>query len=194
MMKVPMKVMRQVYQHIDLSHYNQDVDISPRLQWVIRLVQIVDDLEADITPDRFRARADFYGHPARNLTDLDIDRLLALVAPVRAVFAAGTDTERTHLVNDLLAATTIHPVVADVATGRLTLINSDILSVDDLIADHALALADGVIHHGARMRACDNDRCLYVFIDATRNHSARFCSTTCANSVHGRERRAHLPR
>lgn len=170
------------------------MDTSPRLQWVIDLVQIVDDLQGDLTPDRFRDRAGFYEHPGRTLTDGDIDRLLALVEPVRAVFAAGADSERTHLVNDLLAGIDVHPVVADVATGRLALVNSDMLSVDDVIADHALALADAVIQLGARMRACDNDRCLYVFIDATRNHSARFCSTTCANSVHGRERRAQRSR
>ncbi len=61
--------------------------------------------------------------------------------------------------------------------------------VGRLLAACAVALAVAMTEFDDRLRACDELTCDEIFVDATRNHSGRFCSRTCSNRHHARVHR-----
>lgn len=63
---------------------------------------------------------------------------------------------------------------------------------DQVISDIVMALAQEVCERGtARFGQCDASRCDWLFYDATRNRSRRFCSDPrCASRTHTADHRA----
>jgi predicted RNA-binding Zn ribbon-like protein len=55
---------------------------------------------------------------------------------------------------------------------------------DRMVVEAAMAFID-VVRQGEldRLRVCDADDCDDVLVDLSKNHSRRYCSTTCANRV-----------
>ncbi|HEX7105310.1 MAG TPA: CGNR zinc finger domain-containing protein [Acidothermaceae bacterium] len=55
---------------------------------------------------------------------------------------------------------------------------------DRMAVEAAMAFVD-VVRQGEldRLRVCDADDCADVLVDLSKNHSRRYCSTTCANRV-----------
>jgi predicted RNA-binding Zn ribbon-like protein len=56
--------------------------------------------------------------------------------------------------------------------------------VDRMAVEAAMALVD-VVRQGelGRLLVCEADDCHDVLVDLSKNHSRRYCSTTCSNRV-----------
>jgi predicted RNA-binding Zn ribbon-like protein len=118
----------------------------------------------------------------------DIPELVALAARLRAVFDEidGGDLDgAARRLNDLLAAHPAYPYLAK--EGRVWRLHhhpadADLVPMASAICAEALAR---VIGAGAadRLGTCGADECERVFLDASKNGSRRFCSTTCQNRV-----------
>ena len=113
---------------------------------------------------------------------------VALAGRLRAVFGAlGRDdvAAAAATLNDLLAA---HPASPHLACedGRWRLHHHDadaaLVPMWTAITAEAMARVIGAGEE-QRLGVCTADSCDRVFVDASRNGSRRFCSTTCQNRV-----------
>jgi predicted RNA-binding Zn ribbon-like protein len=125
---------------------------------------------------------------AAMLRPADVPALVALARRLRGVFDAlhrdDVDAAAQEL-NDLLAAHPAHPHLAkDDGVWRLHHHPADAALVPMVTAICAEGLAR-VVGFGAasRLGTCDADDCDRVFLDASKNSSRRFCTTTCQNRV-----------
>lgn len=109
----------------------------------------------------------------------------ALRPRLRAVFDAPTDAEAAALVNTLLDEAGALPQLTahDGEAWHLHYTPPDGRLEERIQAESAMGLA-GVIRAGGfhRMSVCADPTCGDVFVDASRNHSRRFCNPdTCGN-------------
>jgi predicted RNA-binding Zn ribbon-like protein len=130
------------------------------------------------------------GQPAaREVSRREAAQLRDIAAELRVVFTAVTDGDldtAAHQVNRLLADTGAHPWLDrhDGEPWHLHFRGAQ----DSLVTGWAagctsgLAVVLGSDLHG-RIGVCTAPRCDRVYVDASRNGTRRFCSTSCQNRV-----------
>lgn len=124
---------------------------------------------------------------------VDLDGFAGLAAQLRAVFEAGTTSDRVGLLNALLRTHEPTPFLAehDGQAPHFHYVGDGDPDVAQVAASLTMALAHVVVEDGARrLGSCRAPGCERVFVDRTRNRSRRFCSKTCATRVHVAAHRA----
>jgi predicted RNA-binding Zn ribbon-like protein len=146
--------------------------------------------------DRFVDEWQWTGDRAHDQAELDAVRALR---PRVARLWDMTADEAAGLVNTLLRDADAQPqlVKHDGWDYHIHATRPDVPLADRMAVDIAMAFAD-VIRSGqlGRLRVCAAADCGNVHIDLSKNHSRRFCGTTCANRVNVaayRERRSAEP-
>jgi predicted RNA-binding Zn ribbon-like protein len=123
-----------------------------------------------------------------------------VAAAIRAVFeavAAGRTDDAARLVNEMLAGTGARPRLDshDGEPWHLHFHGAE----DSLVTGWAAGCATGLAvvlgtEQQGRLGVCAAPRCDRVFVDASRNGTRRFCSTSCQNRVKAASfREAHRP-
>lgn len=125
---------------------------------------------------------------AAQLRRRDVPGFVALAAQLRRVFRALHDGDidgAANRLNRLLAAHPAHPHLAK-DEGRWRVhhhpVDASVVSMAGAVSAEAIARLIGA-GDGYRLGTCDSDDCDRVFLDASKNGSRRFCSTTCQNRV-----------
>ena len=159
-----------------------------QLQAVIDVVAAADDTAIGEI-DRFRVLLVQCGHPGARLASHELIELHEFADSIRDVFAASP-VERVELVNRLLSDVSTPLALIDMPGSGVELsVRHDEPTLRSVLDHHICAVAVATTTLSQRLRLCDADDCGDVFVDATKNNSARFCSTTCSNRQHGRQRR-----
>ena len=125
---------------------------------------------------------------AAQLRRRDVAGFKALAERLRQVFGdlhcGDVDTAARRL-NDMLSVHPAHPHLAR-DDGRWRLhhhpVDAALVPMVTAICAEGMARAIGT-DAGGRLGACDSEDCDRVFLDASKNGSRRFCSTTCQNRV-----------
>ena len=125
---------------------------------------------------------------AAQLRRRDVPEFVALAAQLREVFrdldVGDVDAAASRL-NELLAAYPAHPHLAK-GEGRWRVhhhpVDAGVVSMAAAVSAEALARLIGA-GDGNRLGSCESEDCDRVFLDASKNASRRFCSTTCQNRV-----------
>lgn len=128
-------------------------------------------------------------------TEADLDVLRAARDRIRAVMTAPDDAEAVDELNSLLRDHRIHPLVSghDGHDWHLHLADDDRSPGELLVATGVVGLASWLLEVGMDRRGqCTEDGhgCRDVFVDTSRNHSRRYCSTTCSNRANVAAHRA----
>lgn len=125
---------------------------------------------------------------AARLRRRDVPGFVELAARLKQMFGdlhGGDIDAAANRLNELLAAHSAHPHLAK-DDGRWRLhhhpVDAGLVSMATAVSAEALARIIGT-GEGNRLGTCDSDDCDRVFLDASRNASRRFCSTTCQNRV-----------
>lgn len=112
---------------------------------------------------------------------------------IRRVLLATDDDAAVVVLNELLRQFPVHPLVTghDGRDWHLHLSDDDRAPGELLVATAAFGLAAWLLEVGMDRRGqCTEDACDDVFIDTSRNHSKRYCSTTCSNRANVAAHRA----
>lgn len=118
------------------------------------------------------------------VTQDDVFDIVALRARLRAVFDARTEDEAAVLLNALLAESASAPYLAPhpQVGWHLHVARPDASWGEWLAALTATGLAELISAGGfGRIGVCAAEDCLRVFVDESRNHSQRYCTSTCAS-------------
>jgi hypothetical protein len=125
---------------------------------------------------------------AAQLRDRDVPGFIELATQLHDVFR---DLHHHHVdaaanrLNELLAEHPAHPHLAK-DDGRWRVhhhpVDAGLVPMATAVSAEALARMIGA-GEGSRLGTCDSDDCDRVFLDASKNGSRRFCSTTCQNRV-----------
>lgn len=132
---------------------------------------------------------------AERAADADLELLRAVRQELRDVMTAPDDLSAVERLNDLLRRFPVHPLVAghDAKDWHLHLSGDDRAPGEFLVATAAFGLAVWLLDVGMDRRgqcAEDTSGCWDVFVDTSRNHSRRYCSTTCSNRANVAAHRA----
>lgn len=153
----------------------------------------------ELLPDVAAARAFLDGRVAggREAGEGDLAVLLEARARIRAVLTAPSDEEAVDALNALLRAHPVHPLVSghDGRDWHLHLSDDDRPPGELLVATAVFGLAVWLLDVGMDRRGqCTARDCEDVFVDVSRNHSRRYCSSGCSNranvAAHRARRRA----
>lgn len=150
-----------------------------------------DELLPDVAAARDFLRRRVAG--GESATDRDLAILHDARDTIRAVLTAATDTEAIDHLNDLLRAHPVHPLVSghDGSDWHLHLGDHDRPPGEALVATAAFGLAAWLLDAGVDRRGqCGAHECDDVYVDTSRNHSRRYCSTTCSNRTNVAAHRA----
>lgn len=141
-------------------------------------------------PDTLVDRADedtfLQVFPYTGRIDRDAAELAALrdLRPrLRAMLLAPRDAMVEH-VNDALADARLTPrlVRHDGTDWHLHALADERPLSERILIETAMALIDVIrADEGSRLSVCEDDTCLALALDLSRNRSKRYCSTTCAN-------------
>jgi predicted RNA-binding Zn ribbon-like protein len=135
------------------------------------------------TLDEFVKEWGYTGSRQRNRRELDAVR--ALRPRLRQLWELGED-DVVVAVNAMLRECNALPQLVRHSGWdyHLHATSPDATLAERIMVEAAMALID-VVRQGelARLRACDADDCNGVLVDLSKNHSRRYCSTTCANRV-----------
>jgi predicted RNA-binding Zn ribbon-like protein len=125
---------------------------------------------------------------AAQLRDRDVPGFIELATQLHDVFRDlhHHDVDAAaNLLNELLAEHPAHPHLAK-DDGRWRVhhhpVDAGLVPMATAVSAEALARMIGA-GEGSRLGRCDSDDCDRVFLDASKNASRRFCSTTCQNRV-----------
>jgi predicted RNA-binding Zn ribbon-like protein len=125
---------------------------------------------------------------AAELRPRDVPAFIALAAQLRRVFGDlhhGDIDAAANRLNELLAAHPAHPHLAK-DDGRWRVhhhpVDAGLVPMATAVSAEAMARMIGA-GDGGRLGTCDSHDCDRVFLDASKNGSRRFCSTTCQNRV-----------
>jgi predicted RNA-binding Zn ribbon-like protein len=125
---------------------------------------------------------------AAELRQHDVPGFIELATQLRQVFGDlhnGDVDAAANRLNELLAAHPAHPHLAK-DDGRWRVhhhpVDAGLVPMATAVAAQAMARMIGA-GDGSRLGTCDSDDCDRVFLDASKNGSRRFCSTTCQNRV-----------
>lgn len=132
---------------------------------------------------------------AERAGDADLGLLRAVRQELRDVMTAPDDVTAVERLNDLLRRFPVHPLVSghDARDWHLHLSGDDRAPGEFLVATAAFGLAVWLLDVGMDRRgqcAQDTSGCWDVFVDTSRNHSRRYCSTTCSNRANVAAHRA----
>ncbi|HJR18631.1 MAG TPA: CGNR zinc finger domain-containing protein [Actinomycetota bacterium] len=118
-------------------------------------------------------------------TESDLGQVRKLRGVLRQVFAAPDAGRAGELLNGLLAKSGARPELTDHDGQEWHLHYSPPGTpiAPRLTAETAMALSVVIAADGfERLRVCEGDRCVDVFVDESRNRSRRFCSpSVCGN-------------
>ncbi len=180
------------------------MDIASYGQHAIDLANTWDPTREDPEglPDVDAARAFLSGRVrgAERAAEDDLELLRTVRQDFRDVMTAPDDHAAVERLNDLLQRFPVHPLVSghDAKDWHLHLSGDDRAPGDFLVATATFGLAVWLLEVGMDRRgqcAEDTSGCWDVFVDTSRNHSRRYCSTTCSNranvAAHRARQRAH---
>lgn len=159
-------------------------DTEASLQAAVDLVNSGEDPDTLTTTeqaDAWYAKHRYTGR--RDRDDAELADLRAARPVLRDLLTADRDTAAA-LVNDLLAQARALPrlVRHDDIDWHVHAVSADEPLVRRVLVETAMAMADLVRgDEMSRLAVCADRACDGVVLDLTRNHSRRFCSTTCAN-------------
>ena len=118
-------------------------------------------------------------------TEADVTQVKKLRAALRQVFEASEADHAGEILNGLLAKSGARPELTnhDGEEWHLHYSPPGTPIAPRLTAETAMALSVVIAADGFdRLRVCEGDRCVDVFVDASRNNSRRFCSpSVCGN-------------
>lgn len=149
----------------------------------------------ELLPDVAAARAFLSGRVAggSQADEDDLRILLSARDTLRAVLTAPSDEQAVDLLNGLMRAHPVHPLVSghDGRDWHLHLADDERRPGELLVATAAFGLAAFLLEVGMDRRGqCADHGCDDVFVDTSRNHSRRYCSTTCSNRANVAAHRA----
>jgi predicted RNA-binding Zn ribbon-like protein len=137
-----------------------------------------------VTPYELREFLIACGEPEPvEVTIHDVLDVVALRGKLRAVFAAETESEAAALLNAVLAESATAPYLSHhpKVGWHLHVAREDADWAEWLGALTATGLAELISAGGFdRMRVCAAQGCRRVLLDESRNHSQRFCCSSCA--------------
>jgi predicted RNA-binding Zn ribbon-like protein len=142
-----------------------------------------DDLATVADLDRFVRDWGWTGHRRRDARELDEVRRLR--PRLRRLWGLGED-DLVDEVNAMLREARALPQLVrhDEWDYHLHATSPQAPLADRMAVEAAMAFVDVVRQKEvARLRVCDADDCDDVLVDLTKNHSRRYCSTTCSNRV-----------
>jgi predicted RNA-binding Zn ribbon-like protein len=115
----------------------------------------------------------------------DLEHVRRLRGTLRRVFDAEDHDEAVEILNSLLAKSGARPELTNHDGGPWHLHYTPIRTplAPRIAAESAMALSVVIAEDGfERLRVCEGDRCVDVFVDESRNRSRRFCSPqVCGN-------------
>jgi len=117
-------------------------------------------------------------------TRWDVEEVRALRERLREVFLAETEERAVGILNELLAGANAKPVLTNHdGPWHLHYTPDGSPLGPRLVAETAMALSVIIAEDGfERLRTCEADDCMDVFVDASRNRSRRYCSPqVCGN-------------
>lgn len=121
----------------------------------------------------------------RRPTSSDLEQVWELAASLRKVFDAKDQSTAVRILNHLLAESRARPELTshDGEPLHLHYTSPGTPLAPRLAAEAAMALSVLIVEGGFdRLRVCEGDRCVDVFVDESRNHSRRYCSPSiCGN-------------
>lgn len=149
----------------------------------------------DLLPDVAAARAFLRGRVtgADRAGPEDLEVLRRARDVFRRVLLADDDEVAVDTLNELLRTHPVHPVVSghDGRDWHLHLSDDDRPPGELLVATAAFGLAAWLLESGMDRRGqCAHDDCDDVYVDTSRNHSRRYCSTGCSNRANVAAHRA----
>ncbi|QNA93721.1 CGNR zinc finger domain-containing protein [Microbacterium sp. Se63.02b] len=115
--------------------------------------------------------------------DRELSALRHLRPRLRTMLLARRD-EMAERVNDALAESRLTPRLRrhDGADWHLHAVADEQPLAERILIETAMALIDVIrADEGSRLSVCEDDTCLSIALDLSRNRSKRYCSTTCAN-------------
>lgn len=118
-------------------------------------------------------------------TEDDLEQVRRLRATLRKVFDAEDHESAVDILNGLLAKSGARPELTNHDGGSWHLHYAPIRTpvAPRIAAESAMALSVVIAEDGfERLRVCEGERCVDVFVDESRNRSRRFCSPqVCGN-------------
>lgn len=128
-------------------------------------------------------------------TDDDLEQVRKLRGTLRKVFDAEGAEEAVEILNGLLARSGARPELTN-HDGPWHLHYSPVRTplAPRIAAESAMALSVVIAEDGFdRLRVCEGDRCVDVFVDESKNRSRRYCSPqVCGNRASVAAFRARL--
>lgn len=115
--------------------------------------------------------------------EAEVASLRTLRPRLRSMLLAPRDEMAVH-VNEALAEVRLTPRLLrhDGADWHLHTVTDDHPLDERVLLETAMALIDVIrSDEGSRLSVCEDDTCLAIALDLSRNRSKRYCSTTCAN-------------
>jgi predicted RNA-binding Zn ribbon-like protein len=118
-------------------------------------------------------------------THADLDKVRALRARLRRVFESQNQDTAVSILNELISETGARPELTnhDGQGWHMHYSPSGTPLAPRLAADAAMALSVVIAQEGyERLRTCEGERCVDVFVDESKNRSRRYCSPNpCGN-------------
>jgi predicted RNA-binding Zn ribbon-like protein len=127
-----------------------------------------------------------YPSAADAVAPVDVPRLRALRARLRAAFDAESDDEAVAILNEILRETGAVPQLVRGARGawRFEHAVEPRTAADWIVPGAALALLEVIKEEGRdRFGLCAAAPCSCVYVDRSRNRSRRYCCDLCADRV-----------
>ena len=159
-------------------------DTEEALRAAIRLVNSAEEpetLETLADYDAFLADFPYSGRLDRD--DAELSSLRAIRPRLRSMLIAPRDEMAEH-VNAALAEAHLAPrlVRHDGVDWHLHAVADERPLAERVLIETAMALIDVIrAEEGSRLSVCEDDTCLAVALDLSRNRSKRYSSTTSAN-------------
>jgi len=176
----------EVIRQVNFSHYTDDT--------VLMATDLINTFEASEGVDRLATPEDLAGFIEAHAevlmgrktapvpTQADVAEVQALRARLRKVFEAPDDQTAARLINDVLSNVGARPQVSVHGSQRphLHYEPAGDRVVDWLGSAAAMALATVLVEEGTkRFGVCRSHDCDDAFVDASKNRSKNYCSTTC---------------
>ena len=162
-------------------------DTEEALNAAAALVNTAHDGEALPTAVALDAFVDGWGWTGARAHDVrELAEVQALRPRLEALWSADKD-EAAELVNRLLRESRALPqlVKHDGWDYHLHATSPDAPLAERIAVEAAMAFVDVIrMDELERLSACGADDCDDVLVDLSKNHSRRFCGTTCANRTH----------
>jgi predicted RNA-binding Zn ribbon-like protein len=128
-----------------------------------------------------------WGRTGRRTHDrAELAEVQALRGRLEPLWGAAPD-DAARIVNGLLAESNARPQLVrhDEWDYHLHATSDDAPLAERMAVEAAMALVDVIrMTELDRLRRCAADDCDDVLVDLSKNHSRRFCGTTCANRTH----------